>query len=68
MPVMRAFGTRRASSETNAVQVPVRLDFETHAAGFYRAVVHLDQAATRELDKIDLTTSFASSSASAPPS
>jgi AhpD family alkylhydroperoxidase len=37
----------------NASQVPVRLDFETHAAGFYRAVVHLDQAATKELDKVD---------------
>jgi AhpD family alkylhydroperoxidase len=37
----------------NAAQVPVRLDFETHAAGFYRAVVHLDQAATKELDKVD---------------
>ncbi len=37
----------------NTSQVPVRLDFETHAAGFYRAVVHLDQAATKELDKVD---------------
>ena len=27
-----------------------RIDFETHAAGFYRAVAHLDQAATKELD------------------
>jgi AhpD family alkylhydroperoxidase len=31
-------------------EVPVRLDFETHAAGFYRAVAHLDRAATKELD------------------
>jgi AhpD family alkylhydroperoxidase len=31
-------------------QVPVRLDFDTHAAGFARAVAHLDRAATKELD------------------
>jgi AhpD family alkylhydroperoxidase len=30
--------------------VPPRIDFETHAAGFYRAMAHLDQAATKELD------------------
>lgn len=30
-----------------------RIDFETHAAGFYRAVAHLDQAATKELDKTE---------------
>jgi AhpD family alkylhydroperoxidase len=28
-----------------------RIDFEKHAAGFYRAMAHLDQAATKELDK-----------------
>ena len=33
--------------------VPVRLDFEGHAAGFVRAISHLDQAATKELDKVD---------------
>ena len=27
-----------------------RIDFDTHAAGFYRAMAHLDQAATKELD------------------
>ena len=31
-------------------QVPVRLDFDAHAAGFARAVSHLDRAATKELD------------------
>jgi len=31
-------------------QVPVRLDFDAHAAGFARAVAHLDRAATKELD------------------
>jgi AhpD family alkylhydroperoxidase len=34
-------------------QVPVRLDFESHAAGFYRALSHLDNAATKELDRVD---------------
>jgi AhpD family alkylhydroperoxidase len=32
------------------VTVPVRLDVETHAAGFSKAMAHLDNAATRELD------------------
>ena len=35
-------------------QVPVRLDFDTHAAGFARAMAHLDQAATKELDRAGL--------------
>ena|SRR5487761_1112990 len=35
-------------------QTTARLDFERHAAGFYRAVAHLDQAATKELDKADI--------------
>src|SRR5581483_4128374 len=29
----------------------VRLDFEHHAPDFYRAVVHLDHTATKQLDK-----------------
>ena len=33
-------------------QIPVRLDFDTHAAGFARAMAHLDQAATKELDRV----------------
>src|ERR1700722_11801377 len=33
--------------------VQARLDFDAHAAGFSRAMSHLDQAATRELDKVD---------------
>ncbi len=33
--------------------VPARLDFDAHAAGFARAMSHLDQAATKELDKVD---------------
>jgi AhpD family alkylhydroperoxidase len=30
-----------------------RLDFDALAAGFYRAMSHLDQAATKELDRVD---------------
>jgi AhpD family alkylhydroperoxidase len=30
-----------------------RLDFDARAAGFSRAMSHLDQAATKELDKVD---------------
>ena len=32
---------------------PARLDFEAHASGFYRALAHLDQAATKELDRVE---------------
>jgi len=30
-----------------------RLDFDAQAPGFSRAMIHLDQAATKELDKVD---------------
>ena len=33
--------------------VQVRLDFDEHAAGFARAMAHLDRAAIKELDKVD---------------
>ncbi len=33
--------------------MPARLDFEAHASGFNRALAHLDQAATKELDRVD---------------
>jgi AhpD family alkylhydroperoxidase len=32
----------------------VRLDFETHGAGIVRAISHLDNAATKELDRVGL--------------
>jgi AhpD family alkylhydroperoxidase len=35
---------------TAAPQIPVRLDFDAQAAGFARAMAHLDRAATKELD------------------
>jgi AhpD family alkylhydroperoxidase len=38
------------STATSTPQIPVRLDFDAHAAGFARAVAHLDRAATKELD------------------
>src|ERR1700742_3184467 len=33
-------------------QIPVRLDFDTYAAGFARAMGHLDRAAIKELDRV----------------
>ncbi len=36
-----------------STQIPVRLDFDAHAAGFSRAMTHLDHAATKELDKVE---------------
>ena len=34
--------------------VPVRLDFDSRAPGFARAMTHLDRAATKELDRVQL--------------
>jgi AhpD family alkylhydroperoxidase len=34
-------------------QIPVRLDFDSHAATFSRAMSHLDHAATKELDRVE---------------
>src|SRR6201985_1754632 len=34
-------------------QIPVRLDFDTYAAAFARAMGHLDRAAIKELDRVD---------------
>jgi AhpD family alkylhydroperoxidase len=42
--------TAETPAETTAV--PVRLDFEAHAAGFARALAHLDRAAIKELDQV----------------
>jgi AhpD family alkylhydroperoxidase len=42
-----------APTDTTPVQIPVRLDFDAHA-GFSRALSHLDNAATKELDRVDL--------------
>ena len=40
------------TSETT--QIPVRLDVDAFAPGFARAMAHLDQAATKELDKAEI--------------
>ena len=37
----------------NTHQIPVRLDFDSHAVNYSRAMSHLDKAATKELDKVD---------------
>jgi AhpD family alkylhydroperoxidase len=36
---------------TTVTDIPVRLDFDGHAATFSRALSHLDNAATKELDR-----------------
>ena len=38
---------------TATQEIPVRLDFDTLAAGFSRAMSHLDHAATKELDRVN---------------
>jgi AhpD family alkylhydroperoxidase len=38
---------------TATTSIPVRLDFDTHAPAFARAMGHLDHAATKELDRVD---------------
>ena len=49
--------TQLTSENNDASQastpVPVRLDFDEHAAGFSRAMAHLDRAAIKELDQAD---------------
>jgi AhpD family alkylhydroperoxidase len=38
---------------TGTEQIPVRLDIDSHAPGFARALAHLDNAATKQLDAVD---------------
>jgi AhpD family alkylhydroperoxidase len=38
---------------TDTVEIAVRLDFDAHAAAFSRALSHLDNAATKQLDAVD---------------
>jgi AhpD family alkylhydroperoxidase len=44
--------TTAGTAAQRPVEVAVRLDFDAHAAGFARALAHLDGAATKELDKV----------------
>ena len=41
-----------ASTGTES-DIPVRLDFDSHASTFSKAMSHLDHAATRQLDAVD---------------
>src|SRR5215813_3745175 len=45
--------TQFTQDATNSNTIPVRLDFDEQAAGFSRAMAHLDRAATKELDNVD---------------
>jgi AhpD family alkylhydroperoxidase len=42
------------TADEGTCEIPVRLDFYAHAAGFYHAMAALDQAATKELDKAEI--------------
>jgi len=42
--------TENITDSSGTPQIPVRLDFDAQAAGFARAMAHLDRAATKELD------------------
>jgi len=46
--------TTSTAAPDSATQVPVRLDFDAHAPAFAKAMGHLDRAATRELDRVEL--------------
>jgi AhpD family alkylhydroperoxidase len=43
--------TSESTVTSETAQIPVRLDFDAVVPGFSRAMAHLDQAATKELDK-----------------
>jgi len=43
--------TGTATENTTSPQIPVRLDFDAQAPDFSRAMAHLDNAATKELDR-----------------
>jgi AhpD family alkylhydroperoxidase len=45
--------TTSTATADSAVQIPVRLDFEAHAAAFSRAMGNLERSATKELDRVD---------------
>jgi AhpD family alkylhydroperoxidase len=40
------------TTDATTTDIPVRLDFDTYAAGFSRAMARLDRAATEELDRV----------------
>src|ERR1700728_5144037 len=50
---MALTGTHEDTTTPPEFTIPVRLDFDAHAAGFARALAQLDKAATKELDRVD---------------
>ncbi|MGI9004784.1 MAG: carboxymuconolactone decarboxylase family protein [Streptosporangiaceae bacterium] len=42
------------TTTASPADVPVRLEFDAHAAGFAKAMAHLDRAATKELDNAEI--------------
>lgn len=46
--------TENITQASSPYRIPVRLDFDAHAPGFARALGHLDQAASGELDRADI--------------
>jgi AhpD family alkylhydroperoxidase len=42
------------TTTSESLQIPVRLAFDSFAAGYSRAMAHLDHAATRELDRAEI--------------
>jgi AhpD family alkylhydroperoxidase len=49
---MTATDITATTATTATTTIDVRLDFDAHAAGFAKAMGHLDHAATKELDKV----------------
>ena len=52
MGLHRSYGRIMTTTDTIA-DVPARLDFDARAATFSKALAHLDNAATKELDRVD---------------
>lgn len=50
--------TATETTTQNPSTIPVRLDFDRHAARFARAMTQLDQAATKELDRAGIDASL----------
>jgi AhpD family alkylhydroperoxidase len=53
-PVINELRSFPVTDTQTLPQIPVRLDIDAHAAVFSRAMAHLDQAATKQLDQADI--------------
>jgi AhpD family alkylhydroperoxidase len=51
---LSANGLTRMTTSQHNQEIGARLDFDSRAANFSRAMAHLDNAATRELDRVNL--------------